>query len=156
MIVYLNAQIAAGAQAVQLFDSWVGSLGPDDYREYVLPFVKQVIAGITPGVPVISFATGNPQLMPLMAESGATVIGVDWRVRLDDAWQMIGPSERSKAISIRWRCWPIAPNCVAAPRTFCNKPPAGPATSSISATACCRKRRWTTLRRMARVSSDRV
>jgi uroporphyrinogen decarboxylase len=90
VVIYLNAQIAAGAQAVQLFDSWAGTLGPDDYREYVLPFVKQVIAGLTPGVPVISFATGNPQLIPLMAESGATVIGVDWRVRLADAWQMIG------------------------------------------------------------------
>lgn len=91
VIVYLNAQIAAGAQAVQLFDSWAGTLGPDDYRQYVLPFVGQIVAGVTPGVPVISFATGNPQLIPLLAESGATVIGVDWRVRLDDAWRMIGP-----------------------------------------------------------------
>src|SRR4051812_44609732 len=94
VIVYLNAQIAAGAQAVQLFDSWAGTLGPDDYRHYVLPFVGQIVAGITPGVPVISFATGNPQLIPLLAEGGATVIGVDWRVRLDDAWRMIG-SERA-------------------------------------------------------------
>jgi uroporphyrinogen decarboxylase len=89
--VYLNAQIAAGASAVQLFDSWVGCLGPDDYRQCVLPFMGQVIAGITPGVPIISFATGNPQLLPLLAEAGAQVIGVDWRVRLDDAWRMIGP-----------------------------------------------------------------
>ncbi len=88
---YLNAQISAGAQAVQLFDSWAGTLGPDDYRQYVLPFVQQVVAGLTPGVPVINFATGNPQLIPLMAESGASVIGVDWRVRLEDAWRMIGP-----------------------------------------------------------------
>jgi uroporphyrinogen decarboxylase len=88
--IYLNAQIAAGAQAVQLFDSWVGCLGVDDYRDFVLPFVQQVVGGITAGVPVISFATGNPQLLPLLAESGAAVIGVDWRVRLDDAWQMIG------------------------------------------------------------------
>jgi uroporphyrinogen decarboxylase len=90
VVVYLNAQIAAGAQAVQLFDSWVGTLGPDDYRDYVQPFVKQVVEEIRPGVPVISFATGNPQLIPLMVESGATVIGVDWRVRLADAWQLIG------------------------------------------------------------------
>jgi len=88
--VYLNAQIAAGAQAVQLFDSWVGCLGPDDYREFVLPFVRQIVRAIRPGVPVISFATGNPQLVPLLAEGGAAVVGVDWRVRLDDAWQMIG------------------------------------------------------------------
>jgi uroporphyrinogen decarboxylase len=90
VIVYLNAQIAAGAGAVQLFDSWVGCLGPDDYREYVLPYVRQIVSGITPGVPVISFATGNPQLLPLLAEGGAAVVGVDWRVRLADAWQMIG------------------------------------------------------------------
>jgi uroporphyrinogen decarboxylase len=89
VIVYLNAQIAAGAQAVQLFDSWVGCLAPDDYREFVLPAVQQVVAGITPGVTVISFATGNPQLLPLLAEGGAAVIGADWRVRLADAWQMI-------------------------------------------------------------------
>ena len=56
----------------------------------MLPFVRQIIDGIAPGVPVISFATGNPQLTPLLAEGGAAVVGVDWRVRLDDAWQMIG------------------------------------------------------------------
>jgi uroporphyrinogen decarboxylase len=88
--VYLNSQIAAGAQAVQLFDSWVGCLGPDDYREHVLPHVQQIVRNITPGVPVISFATGNPALLPLLAEGGAPVIGVDWRIRLDDAWNMIG------------------------------------------------------------------
>jgi len=88
--VYLNAQIAAGAQAVQLFDSWVGCLGVDDYRRFVLPFVEQIIRQITPGVPVINFATGNPQLLPLLAASGAAVVGVDWRVRLADAWEMIG------------------------------------------------------------------
>jgi uroporphyrinogen decarboxylase len=89
--VYLNAQVAAGAQAVQLFDSWVGCLGPDDYRQFVLPFVRQIVVGITPGVPVISFATGNPQLLPLLAEAAPAVIGVDWRIRLDAAWSMIGP-----------------------------------------------------------------
>ena len=87
---YLNAQIAAGAQCVQLFDSWVGCLGPDDYRTYVLPYVRQIIAGITPGVPVINFATGNPALVPLLAEGGSSVVGVDWRLRLDDAWQTVG------------------------------------------------------------------
>jgi uroporphyrinogen decarboxylase len=88
---YLNAQIAAGAQAVQLFDSWVGCLGPDDYRRYVLPYVKAVIDAIVPGVPVINFATGNPALLPLLAEAGGAVIGLDWRVRLDEAWETIGP-----------------------------------------------------------------
>jgi uroporphyrinogen decarboxylase len=87
---YLNAQIASGAQCVQLFDSWVGCLGPDDYRRYVLPYLQEIIDGVTPGVPVINFGTGNPMLLPLMAEAGGHVIGVDWRVRLDDAWNMIG------------------------------------------------------------------
>jgi uroporphyrinogen decarboxylase len=87
---YLNAQIAAGAQAVQLFDSWVGCLGPHDYRASVLPYVTQVIAAIPAHVPVIYFATGNPALLPLMTEAGAQVIGVDWRVRLDEAWRAVG------------------------------------------------------------------
>lgn len=92
---YLNAQIAAGAQAVQVFDSWVGCLGPDDYRRYVLPHSRTLLASITSGAPVIHFATGNPSLLPLLSEAGGDVIGVDWRVRLDDAWQAIG---RQKAI----------------------------------------------------------
>lgn len=87
---YLNAQIAAGAQAVQLFDSWVGCLSVDDYRRYVLPYVRQIIGNLVPGVPVINFATGNPALNPLLAEGDSAVVGVDWRVRLDDAWHAIG------------------------------------------------------------------
>ncbi len=87
---YLNAQIAAGAQAVQLFDSWIGCLGPEDYRRYVLPHTQTLIAGITPGAPVIHFGTGNPALLPLMAEAGGQVIGLDWRVELDAGWQTVG------------------------------------------------------------------
>jgi len=87
---YLNAQIAAGAQCVQLFDSWVGCLGPDDYRRYVLPYITEIVAGITPGVPVINFGTGNPALLPLLAAAGSRVIGIDWRVRLDEAWNTVG------------------------------------------------------------------
>jgi uroporphyrinogen decarboxylase len=87
---YLNGQIASGAQAVQLFDSWVGCLGPDDYRKYVLPYVRWIIQGITPGTPVLNFGTGNPALLPLYAEAGGAVIGVDWRVRLDEAWATVG------------------------------------------------------------------
>jgi uroporphyrinogen decarboxylase len=87
---YLNGQIAAGAQCVQLFDSWVGCLGPEDYRRSVLPSMRQIIDGITPGVPVINFATGNPALLPLLSEAGGAVIGIDWRVRLDDAWRTVG------------------------------------------------------------------
>lgn len=87
---YLNAQVDAGAQAVQLFDSWAGCLGPDDYRRYVLPHSRAVIAAIRPHAPVIHFATGNPALVPLLSEAGGSVIGVDWRIRLDDAWRAIG------------------------------------------------------------------
>lgn len=87
---YLNAQIDAGAQAVQLFDSWVGCLGPDDYRRYVLPHVRSIVQGINPTAPVINFATGNPALLPLLSEAGGAVIGIDWRDRLDDAWRTVG------------------------------------------------------------------
>jgi uroporphyrinogen decarboxylase len=87
---YLNAQIAAGAQAVQLFDSWVGCLGPEDYRRYVLPHTKAAIDAVTPGVPVIHFGAGNPALLPLLTDAGGDVIGVDWRVNLDEAWNVIG------------------------------------------------------------------
>ena len=75
---------------MQIFDSWVGCLGPDDYRRFVLPHLKSVIDGLTLGVPVINFATGNPALVPLQAEAGGAVIGVDWRIRLDDASRAIG------------------------------------------------------------------
>ena len=90
LVKYLNAQIAAGAQAVQLFDSWVGCLSPDDYREFVLPHTKSVIANVTKGVPVIHFGTGTAALLELMREAGGDVIGLDWRVRLDEGWRRIG------------------------------------------------------------------
>lgn len=90
LIEYLNGQIAAGADAVQLFDSWVGSLSPDDYRECVMPHVKRLIDGIDKSAPVINFSTGNPALLPLMKEAGGDVIGLDWRSDLAEAWSMLG------------------------------------------------------------------
>jgi uroporphyrinogen decarboxylase len=87
---YLNAQVAAGAQAVQLFDSWVGCLSPDDYRQFVLPHTRNVIEKITSGVPVIHFGTGTGTLLELMREAGGDVIGLDWRVRLDEGWDRVG------------------------------------------------------------------
>jgi uroporphyrinogen decarboxylase len=90
LIRYLNAQIEAGAQAVQLFDSWVGALSPDDYREYVLPHTRNVIRGVHSGTPVIHFGTGTSALLELMREAGGDVIGLDWRVRLDEGWERIG------------------------------------------------------------------
>lgn len=90
LVKYLNAQIAAGAQAVQLFDSWVGCLAPEDYREYVLPHTRNIISKISTGTPIIHFGTGTSALLELMREAGGDVIGLDWRVRLDEAWQRIG------------------------------------------------------------------
>jgi uroporphyrinogen decarboxylase len=87
---YLNAQIEAGAQAVQLFDSWVGCLSPDDYREFVLPHTRSVIRNVIPSVPVIHFGTGTATLLELMREAGGDVIGLDWRVKLDEGWQRVG------------------------------------------------------------------
>jgi uroporphyrinogen decarboxylase len=90
LVKYLNEQIKAGAQAVQLFDSWVGCLSPDDYREFVLPHSRSVIQNITAGVPVIHFGTGTGTLLELMREAGGNVIGLDWRVRLDEGWRRVG------------------------------------------------------------------
>jgi len=90
LVRYINAQIDAGCQAVQLFDSWAGCLSPADYRRYVLPYTQQVIQGIHPGTPVINFLTGNPALLPLLRESGGNVIGLDWRVDLADGWKTVG------------------------------------------------------------------
>jgi uroporphyrinogen decarboxylase len=87
---YLNGQINAGADAIQLFDSWVGCLSPDDYREFVLPYMRQLINKLKPGVPVIHFGTGTGALLELMKEAGGNVIGLDWRVDLGEAWARIG------------------------------------------------------------------
>ncbi|MGH7314274.1 MAG: uroporphyrinogen decarboxylase [Candidatus Rokuibacteriota bacterium] len=87
---YLNGQIAAGAAAVQLFDSWVGVLSPADYRAFVQPHVRAVIKALTPGVPVIHFGTGTAGLLPPMRDAGGDVIGLDWRVDLDAAWTTLG------------------------------------------------------------------
>lgn len=87
---YLNAQIAAGAQAVQIFDSWMGTLSPHDYRTFVLPHSQALIAAVTPGVPVIHFGTDTGTLLELMRDAGGDVIGVDFRVELDEARHRLG------------------------------------------------------------------
>jgi uroporphyrinogen decarboxylase len=89
---YLVAQIEAGAQAVQLFDSWVGVLGPDDYREYVLPYSQFVLWQVAAtGVPSIHFGTDTATLLPLMKEASGDVFGLDWRTPIDWGWQALGP-----------------------------------------------------------------
>jgi uroporphyrinogen decarboxylase len=88
---YLRAQIAAGVHAVQLFDSWAGALDPDDYREHVLPWSRRILQSLAAeGVPLIHFGTGTGDLLPMMREAGADVVGVDWRTPLDVAWARIG------------------------------------------------------------------
>jgi len=88
---YLHAQIDAGADAVQLFDSWVGQLSPDDYREYVLPHVSHILKDIEKrGVPVIHFGVGTHSLLPLMREAGGTVLGLDWRTPVQEGWSKVG------------------------------------------------------------------
>ncbi len=87
---YVNGQIAAGVQAIQLFDSWVGCLSPADYRMYVLPHSRKLIQGITPGIPLIHFGTQTAALLELMKEAGGSVIGLDWRVNLNEAWVRLG------------------------------------------------------------------
>jgi len=87
----LRAQVRAGASAVQLFDSWVGALSPADYERHVLPATRKVFAGLVDlGVPRIHFGVGTGELLPLMAGAGAEVVGVDWRVPLDEARRRVG------------------------------------------------------------------
>jgi uroporphyrinogen decarboxylase len=83
-VTFLRAQVSAGASAVQLFDSWAGTLSADDYTRYVLPHSRTVLAGIT-DVPRIHFGVGTGELLGLMADAGADAVGVDWRVPLDEA-----------------------------------------------------------------------
>ncbi len=88
---YSKAQVRAGADAFQVFDSWIGCLSPEDYRTYVLAHVTRLVQELKEtGAPVIYFGTDSATLLPAMAETGADVIGVDWRIELDDAWQRIG------------------------------------------------------------------
>jgi uroporphyrinogen decarboxylase len=91
IIGFLKAQIEAGAQVVQLFDSWVGCLSPSDYRRFVQPYSERIFSELRgEGIPTIHFGTGTAGLLPLMAEAGGDVVGADWRISLDDAWRRIG------------------------------------------------------------------
>jgi uroporphyrinogen decarboxylase len=95
LIRYLSAQVHAGAQAVQVFDSWVGALSQQDYQRFVMPYSAQLLKSVEAlGVPVIHFGTGTAALLPLMSQAGGTVMGLDWRLPLDQAWEMAG-SERA-------------------------------------------------------------
>jgi uroporphyrinogen decarboxylase len=91
---YLNAQIAAGSQIVQIFDSWAGCLGVEDFREFALPATRRLVDALPAETPVIYFSTGNPAFLPHVREIGGgrknMVFGVDWRIPLDDAWRILG------------------------------------------------------------------
>jgi uroporphyrinogen decarboxylase len=85
---YVGAQVRAGADVVQLFDSWVGTLSPADYEEFVAPWSARILAAVD--VPTIHFGTGASTLLPAMARAGGDVIGLDWRIALDDGWAVVG------------------------------------------------------------------
>ena len=88
---YLVAQIEAGVQAVQLFDSWIGALSPSDYQEFALPYSQRILQTVADtGVPALHFGTGTATLLGVMAQAGGDVLGVDWRLPLDEAWMRIG------------------------------------------------------------------
>ena len=89
---YLRAQVEAGVQALQIFDSWAGQLSRADYREFALPHSKRIFDALSDlGVPVVHFGVGTTAILPDLAEAGGHVIGVDWRLPLDEAWNVIGP-----------------------------------------------------------------
>jgi uroporphyrinogen decarboxylase len=88
---FLKAQVLAGAQAVQIFDSWAGCLSPADYRKYVLPHNREIFQELRKeGIPSINFGTGTAGFLELLKEAGGDVISVDWRVTLKEAWRRIG------------------------------------------------------------------
>jgi uroporphyrinogen decarboxylase len=91
LVDFARAQYEAGAAVIQLFDSWAGVLSPRDYERSVYPYTRRILTELKEaGVPTINFATGNPALLPLMARAGGDVIGLDWRVQIDQAWDVVG------------------------------------------------------------------
>jgi len=88
---YLQAQVEAGVQALQIFDSWAGALGRPDYREFALPHTSRILAALArSGVPLVHFGVGTTAILPDIVEAGSDVIGLDWRQPLDEAWAIVG------------------------------------------------------------------
>ncbi|MFQ5781086.1 MAG: uroporphyrinogen decarboxylase [Nitrospiria bacterium] len=88
---YLSAQVVAGADVLQVFDSWIGALSPEDYRRYIFPYMKTLFSELhNCGVPIIHFGTGTAMLIELQKEAGGDVIGLDWRINLDEGWRRLG------------------------------------------------------------------
>jgi uroporphyrinogen decarboxylase len=88
-VAYLRAKVTAGADVIQLFDSWVGTLSAEDYEEFVAPYSARVLAAVD--VPTIHFGTGTTHLLPAMTEAGGDVIGLDWRIPIEGGWEIVGP-----------------------------------------------------------------
>ena len=88
-VAYLRAKVTAGADVIQLFDSWVGTLSAEDYEEFVAPYSARVLAAVD--VPTIHFGTGTTHLLPAMREAGGDVIGLDWRIPIEGGWEIVGP-----------------------------------------------------------------
>ena len=92
LIPYLKMQVGAGAQIVQIFDSWGGELGPREFKEFSLPYLQRMVGEMqSTGVPVIVFGTAMSTLLPLLRQTGAEVVGLDWRIEIDDARRVLGP-----------------------------------------------------------------
>ncbi len=89
---YLEAQVDAGAQAVQIFDTWAGNLGREEFRRYCLPFVREIVQRISGRVPVIYFPKGCSAFLEDVSEAGADVVGIDWQLPVDECWQRLGGS----------------------------------------------------------------
>ena len=143
--IYLNAQATAGAQALQVFDSWVGTLSPADYRRFVQPHMARLFARLDPSVPVIHFGTDTGSLLELQRDAGGTVIGLDWRVELDAAWRRLGDD-----VAVQGNLDPTVLLSSPAeidrpgPADPGRRPAAAPATSSTSGTASSPPPPWTT------------
>jgi uroporphyrinogen decarboxylase len=88
-VAYLRAKVTAGADVIQLFDSWVGTLSAEDYEEFVAPYSARVLGAVD--VPTIHFGTGTTHLLPAMREAGGDVIGLDWRIPIEGGWEIVGP-----------------------------------------------------------------
>jgi uroporphyrinogen decarboxylase len=94
LVDYLKMQVNAGAQALQIFDSWVGCLSPHDYQQYILPHLKRVFDGLKDlRVPIINFSTGTSTMLDLVQQAGGDVVSFDWRIEIDEARKILGANQ---------------------------------------------------------------
>ncbi len=129
---YSAEQVRAGADTIQIFDSWVGCLSVEDYRRYVLPHVTDLVKRLQKtGVPIIYFGTDSSTLLPSMQETGAEVIGLDWRIPLEWDGRVSATKARCRAISIPCCSSPNGKRSNRAPKMFCARLADAPATSLI-------------------------